>query len=176
MFRNPCSANPPRFGSFQGPPICTINDYFDFYATPHDDRLRLLRLCNNSFASMWLQSMSMSMWRTNVLISMPMVASPSAPPPSWIDLPGDVTASILQRLGVEGMLTNAQKVCTTWWKVCKDPALWRVIDFSNPRQGIFNDEYNVMCRHAVDRSQGQLVDLTIQYFGDDALLDYIVRR
>ncbi|KAG6416727.1 hypothetical protein SASPL_124163 [Salvia splendens] len=60
---------------------------------------------------------------------------------------------------------------STWWKVCKDPASWRVIDFSNPRQGIFNDYYNVMCRR-----QGQLVDLAIQYFGNDALLDYIVHR
>ncbi|KAG6416419.1 hypothetical protein SASPL_123849 [Salvia splendens] len=78
--------------------------------------------------------------------------------------------------GAEGVLKRAQKVCTTWWKVSKDPDLWRVIDFSNPRQGIFNDEYNVMCRRAVDHSQGQLVDLTIHYFGDDALLDYIVQR
>ncbi|XP_047942036.1 putative F-box/LRR-repeat protein 9 isoform X2 [Salvia hispanica] len=173
MYRSASAINPPRFGSFQGPSICTIHDYFDFYATPHDERLRLLRLCNNSFASIWLHSMSM--WKTNVL-PMSVVASSSDPPPSCIDLPRDVTAEILQRLGAEGMLTSAQKVCTTWWKVCKDPALWRVIDFSNPRQGIFNDEYNVMCRRAVDRSQGQLVDLTIQYFGDDALLDYIVHR
>ncbi|KAL1560406.1 putative F-box/LRR-repeat protein 9 isoform X2 [Salvia divinorum] len=43
-----------------------------------------------------------------------------------------------------------------------------------PEDGFFDDEYNVMCRRTVDHSQGQLVDLTIQYFGDDALLDYIV--
>ncbi|KAG6419054.1 hypothetical protein SASPL_121263 [Salvia splendens] len=33
-----------------------------------------------------------------------------------------------------------------------------------------------MCRCVVDCSQGRLVDLTIQYFGDDALMDYIADR
>ncbi|XP_041995882.1 putative F-box/LRR-repeat protein 23 [Salvia splendens] len=114
--------------------------------------------------------------QTNVLlhqIKITVAASSSSPP--WIELPGDVTANILHRLGAEGMLTSAQ-VCATWWKVSKDPSLWRVIDFSNPRQGVFSGEYNVMCRRAVDRSQGQLLDLTVQYFGDNALLDYIVHR
>ncbi|KAG6417086.1 hypothetical protein SASPL_119236 [Salvia splendens] len=37
--------------------------------------------------------------------------------------------------------------------------------------GLFNKEYNAMCRCAVDRSQGQLVDLT-----NDALMDYIANR
>ncbi|XP_047943133.1 putative F-box/LRR-repeat protein 23 [Salvia hispanica] len=177
--------NPPHFGSFQGPPIpkfdgndppagCLnhIYDFFEFYGTPLHEQARLLRICWSGNASRWLQWM-----RANVLLhqtKIPVVASSSSAP--WIELPGDVTANILQRLGAEGVLKSAQKVCITWWKVSKDPDLWRVIDFSNPRQGVFNDEYNVMCRRAVDRSQGQLVDLTIQYFGDDALLDYIVQR
>ncbi|KAG6416681.1 hypothetical protein SASPL_124116 [Salvia splendens] len=98
------------------------------------------------------------------------------PPPQWIELPWDVTADILQRLGSEGMLTSAQQVCTTWWKVCKDPSLWRVIDFSDKKQSPHLNKYTVMCRCAVDRSQGQLVDLTIQYFGGDTLLEYITER
>ncbi|KAL1566591.1 putative F-box/LRR-repeat protein 9 [Salvia divinorum] len=117
--------------------------------------------------------------RNTVLVpnKIPAVASSSAPPlRPWIELPSDVTANILLRLGAEGILTSAQKVCSAWWKVSKDPSLWRVIDFSNPRQGILNDHYNAMCRRAVDRSQGQLVDLTIQYFGDDALMDCIDDR
>ncbi|KAG6416772.1 hypothetical protein SASPL_124210 [Salvia splendens] len=104
------------------------------------------------------------------------VASSSAPPPPWIELPRDVTANILQRLGPEAILSSAQQVCSTWWKVCKDPALWRVIDFSNTMLIDWYTKYNVMCRHAVDRSQGQLVDLTIQNFGGDELIEYIADR
>lgn len=33
-----------------------------------------------------------------------------------------------------------------------------------------------MCRHAVDRSSGGLVDIDIQYFGTDDLLQYIADR
>ncbi|XP_042059436.1 putative F-box/LRR-repeat protein 23 [Salvia splendens] len=36
--------------------------------------------------------------------------------------------------------------------------------------------YNVMCHRAVYRSQVQLVDLTIQNFGDDELIEYIANR
>ncbi|KAG6419590.1 hypothetical protein SASPL_121812 [Salvia splendens] len=152
--------------------LYSVDEYFDFYGTPPNKRRRLLDECREGQASQWLRWM-----RTKVLLTpkkIRVVASSSFPP--WIELPGDITANILQRLGAEEVLRRAQAVCTTWWKVSKDPVLWRVIDFSNPRQGVFNDEYNAMCRCAVDRSQGQLVDITIQYFGDDALMDYIANR
>ncbi|KAL1559970.1 F-box protein SKIP19-like [Salvia divinorum] len=96
--------------------------------------------------------------------------------PPRIELPQDVTTNILHRQGAKSELKCAQKVCTTWWKVSNDPTLWQAIDFSNPRQGVFNDEYNVMCCCAVDRSHGQLVELTIHYFNDDVLFDYIVHQ
>ncbi|KAH6790176.1 hypothetical protein C2S51_005182 [Perilla frutescens var. frutescens] len=105
------------------------------------------------------------------------VSSSSVAPPPWIELPGDVTANILNRLGAEEILKSAQKVCTTWWKVCQDPAMWRVIDL--PKRGICPDEhadYAIMCRRAVDRSQGQLVDLTIDDFADDELINYVADR
>ncbi|XP_057763930.1 putative F-box/LRR-repeat protein 23 [Salvia miltiorrhiza] len=104
-------------------------------------------------------------------------ASPSPPPPPpWIELPGDVTANILQRLGAEAMLRSAQQVCRTWWKVCKDPAMWRVIDLCNIDDMNMFEDYNAMCRRAVDRSQGQLVDLTIDFFGDGELIIYVADR
>ncbi|XP_057763928.1 putative F-box/LRR-repeat protein 23 [Salvia miltiorrhiza] len=103
-------------------------------------------------------------------------ASSSAPPPPWIELPEDVTANILQRLGAKRMLRNAQQVCRTWWKVCKDPALWRVIDLCNPHDIYMNEDYTALCRRAVDRSQGQLVDLTIDCFGDGELIKYVADR
>ncbi|XP_057763923.1 F-box protein SKIP19-like [Salvia miltiorrhiza] len=102
-------------------------------------------------------------------------ASSSAPSPPWIELPGDVTANILQRLGAVGMLRSAQRVCSTWWKVCKDPAMWRVIVLHYPRM---IDTYTAMsmCRPEVDWNQRQLVDLAIDPFGNDELINYVADR
>lgn len=33
-----------------------------------------------------------------------------------------------------------------------------------------------MCRHAVDRSQGELVDINLEYFATDKLLSYVAER
>lgn len=34
----------------------------------------------------------------------------------------------------------------------------------------------IMCRHAVDRSQGGLLEIDLWYFGTDELLNYIADR
>ncbi|KAK4488140.1 hypothetical protein RD792_003882 [Penstemon davidsonii] len=102
------------------------------------------------------------------------VPSTSAPPPPWIELPRDVTANILHRLGAIEILESARGVCTTWRNVCREPAMWRVIDMKN-HGDLLNMPYDlqIMCRHAVDRGQGQLIDINIEYFGTDELLHYI---
>ncbi|KAL8458682.1 hypothetical protein ACS0TY_036257 [Phlomoides rotata] len=97
------------------------------------------------------------------------------PSPQWIELPGDVTANILHRLGAVEILQSAQKVCTTWWRVCQDPAMWQVIHITHDG----DDRYvqiPAVCRRAVDLSQGQLLDLTIKNFGNVELPNYIVDR
>nr|GEW11155.1 hypothetical protein [Tanacetum cinerariifolium] len=66
--------------------------------------------------------------------------------------PPDVMSNILYRVGVINILENAQK----------DP---------NARLPLQD-----MCKHALDRSQGQLVDLTIVDYGDDDLLLYVADR
>ncbi|KAK9070753.1 hypothetical protein SSX86_011155 [Deinandra increscens subsp. villosa] len=89
------------------------------------------------------------------------------PTRNWLDLPSELTANILYRIGVFDILLSAQKVCTAWRKICKDPAMWRVVCLdvaSYPHNNILFDE---MCKHVVDRSQGQLVDITIVEFGYD---------
>ncbi|CAH8273262.1 unnamed protein product [Arabidopsis lyrata] len=93
---------------------------------------------------------------------------------NWAELPAELTSSILLRLGVVEILENAQKVCRSWRRVCKDPSMWRkiVIDNSGNRD-IFKYDLDSMCRHAVDRSQGGLLEIDIEYFGTDKLLDYI---
>ncbi|KAL8113441.1 F-box protein SKIP19-like [Apium graveolens] len=95
---------------------------------------------------------------------------------NWLNLPADITANILHRLGAVEILESAQKVCTAWRKICKDPAMWRVIDMHN--HGCLGDmpyDLDKMCRHAIDRSQGQLVDINIESFGEDELLEYLAQ-
>ncbi|KAF7842922.1 F-box protein SKIP19-like [Senna tora] len=93
---------------------------------------------------------------------------------NWLDLPRDVTSAILLKLGAIEILNSAQRVCTSWRSICKDPLMWRAIDMYNLGD-LFNMPYDleVMCRHAIDRSCGQLVDINIEYFGTDDLLKYI---
>ena len=56
--------------------------------------------------------------------------------------------------------------------------MWRVIYMDFPH---LDSEYKdfAICKHVVDRSQGQLIDLTIGDFGifdDDELLHYFANR
>ena len=96
---------------------------------------------------------------------------------SWAELPSELTSSILSRLSSIDILENAQKVCTSWHRVCKDPAMWRKIVIPRDIGDLVYDlKYVAMCRHAVDRSQGGLVEIDIWYIGTDSLLNYIADR
>lgn len=105
----------------------------------------------------------------------------STPPPSWVELPPEITTIILQKLGTIEILTTVQLVCKTWRSLFFDPAMWRIIDM---RSDMRNDgspwdsfyDLEKICRHAVDRSQGQLIDINIEFFGTDDLLCYIAQR
>ncbi|KAJ9536370.1 hypothetical protein OSB04_un000462 [Centaurea solstitialis] len=97
------------------------------------------------------------------------------PTRNWLELPSDVMDNILFRVGVCDILENAQKVCTAWRKICKVPTMWTVICMD------YSYEYSVdkklaMCKQAVDRSQGQLIDITIGDFGNYELLQYVADR
>ncbi|CAA3025778.1 F-box LRR-repeat 23 [Olea europaea subsp. europaea] len=98
------------------------------------------------------------------------------PPPPWLELPREVTADILQRLGIFDILESAQNVCTTWRNVCKDPSMWRVIDMKNLGRYHLFSYLDTRCRLAVDRSEGQLTEIYIDYFATDELLQYISER
>lgn len=104
-------------------------------------------------------------------------AQPPPPSPPWLELPRDLTANILHRLGTIEILETARKVCTSWWRMFQDPEMWQVIDMKNTsycQETPFCLEK--MCRYAVDRSQGLLNDINIEYFGTDELLQYIAKR
>ncbi|KAL1188340.1 F-box protein SKIP19 [Cardamine amara subsp. amara] len=90
---------------------------------------------------------------------------------NWAELPPELTSSILHRLGAIEMLENAQKVCRSWRRVCKDPSIWRKIDMHY--LGAMYYDLEIMCRHAIDRSQGGLVEIDVWEFGTDELLNYI---
>ncbi|GJU23834.1 putative F-box/LRR-repeat protein 23 [Tanacetum coccineum] len=97
---------------------------------------------------------------------------------NWLELPSDVTANILLRIGMIDIIENAQKVCTLWRKICKDPSMWRVINMRDLlKSSIFNFSVDVkLFKHVIDRSQGQLVDITFVYNNNDALLRYVADR
>ncbi|KAM5566031.1 hypothetical protein ABKV19_019829 [Rosa sericea] len=98
----------------------------------------------------------------------------------WTQLPDVVTASILSRLGGMDILETAQKVCSKWYKTCKDPMMWRIIDMGND---YYMDIRNCrpfywysLCKSAIGRSCGNLVDINIENFGTNSLLRYLAER
>lgn len=95
---------------------------------------------------------------------------------NWLELPRDVTVSILQRLGTIEILESAQKVCTLWRNISKDPSMWNSIDMRNLGDRDTDFDLVKMCSHAIDRSCGHLQDINIEYFGTDKLLAYITQR
>ncbi|PHT55492.1 hypothetical protein CQW23_03978 [Capsicum baccatum] len=107
-------------------------------------------------------------------------SSQIAPPlslPSWVELPPDIMANILERLGVIEILESAQRVCSTWWNVCHNPTMWRVVDLKSDPDNIKTPQVlEEICRVAVDRSQGQLLKLCIENFGNTDLLNYVAER
>ncbi|KAM7271882.1 hypothetical protein ACFE04_031096 [Oxalis oulophora] len=95
---------------------------------------------------------------------------------NWLNLPDDVTAKILTNLGPVEILVTAQKVCPSWRRICKDSSMWRFVNIRNSG-GENNESYmEDMCRYIVDCSDGQLIEITIECFGSDKLLEYIAHR
>ncbi|KAK9048381.1 hypothetical protein SSX86_032656, partial [Deinandra increscens subsp. villosa] len=92
---------------------------------------------------------------------------------NWLELPSDLMVNILQRVGVIDVLENAQKVCTAWREICKDPAMWRVIHMDKSPAPWERSTFQKICKHAVDRSQGQLVDIKMIAFCNHKLLQYV---
>ncbi|XP_061365781.1 putative F-box/LRR-repeat protein 23 [Gastrolobium bilobum] len=102
--------------------------------------------------------------------------SPELETRNWLNLPPDVTSMILLKLGVIEILFRAQFVCTKWWRICEDPGMWRIIDMRIKGLDYLNyiNVMTFMCRLAIDRSCGQLVDITLERFAGNDLLKYIV--
>lgn len=112
------------------------------------------------------------------------MTSPSIPPATphrnWLELPADLTSSILQRLGTVGVLVSARKVCTTWRAICSDPAMWRVVNLGHSSNLNYvygtDSEMEELAKKAVDLSCGELVEFCAEDFASDELLRYVSER
>ncbi|KAI3680976.1 hypothetical protein L6452_35756 [Arctium lappa] len=95
--------------------------------------------------------------------------------PNWLEMPHEIMGGmILQRLGAVEILNSAQKVCTTWRRICKDPAMWKVIELDHYFDFWYEeDDFEELSKQAVHRSCGELIDISLKYFGTDDLLDFI---
>ncbi|XP_057457937.1 putative F-box/LRR-repeat protein 23 [Lotus japonicus] len=96
--------------------------------------------------------------------------------PNWLELPAELTAKILLKLGIIEILTSARLVCPLWWKICKDPLMWRTIDLTNCLWWDSNYPHNELvncCLKAIERSCGHLEDISIKYFGNNQILKCI---
>nr|XP_043618639.1 putative F-box/LRR-repeat protein 23 [Erigeron canadensis] len=92
-------------------------------------------------------------------------------------MPHELMSVILQKLGVVEILNNAQKVCTYWRIVCKDPAMWKVINF--PPDCLELNDWDMLLnlyKQAVFRSSGELIDIKLESLCNDDLLDFISQR
>ncbi|KAK6932113.1 hypothetical protein RJ641_001737 [Dillenia turbinata] len=86
-------------------------------------------------------------------------------------------SSSKEKLGTIEILINAQRVCKLWWKLCKDPAMWRTIDLNDLKYCRDMDlDPEKVARNAVEWSCGELVDISIEDFGTDILMEYITAR
>ncbi|WCJ33225.1 RNI-like superfamily protein [Euphorbia peplus] len=134
-------------------------------------------------ASIFVQGKSLANSFQQNLSSMDAHVSPPSPSEqeessrNWLDLPKDVTMSILLRLGGLDILTSVERVCSTWRNICMEPSMWRKIDM-NYYGDSWDGEESVadLCRRAVDRSAGGLTSIIIEYFESDELLHYIADR
>ncbi|XP_058783578.1 F-box protein SKIP19-like [Vicia villosa] len=95
--------------------------------------------------------------------------------PNWLELPRDVIANILKRLGTIEILTGACQVCPLWWNICKDPHIWRTINMSKLISSRYHhgDDLVKICCKAIERSCGQVEEIEIHHFATDDLLAYI---
>ncbi|KAJ9565914.1 hypothetical protein OSB04_001880 [Centaurea solstitialis] len=96
--------------------------------------------------------------------------------PNWLQMPDEIMGGmIFQRLGAVEILTSVQKVCRNWRRICKDPAMWKVIDMNNRYKGLNTDVYEKLTKQAVHRIRGELIEITLHSFGTDDLLNFISR-
>jgi F-box-like len=96
---------------------------------------------------------------------------------NWAELQRDVLIVIFLKVGLIEVLRAAGSVCRSWRRAAKEePGLWRRLDMTNHGYGCDAFLLTEPTRLAIDRSGGQLEEFLVEYFGDDALLQYLCER
>ncbi|KAI3677940.1 hypothetical protein L6452_37214 [Arctium lappa] len=96
--------------------------------------------------------------------------------PNWLEMRHEIIGIILQRLGVVEILNSAQKVCTTWRRIRKDSAMWKVIELDHYVSFWYEEnDFEELSNQAVHRNCGELIDISLKFLGNDDLLDFISR-
>ncbi|KAF5182149.1 F-box protein skip19 [Thalictrum thalictroides] len=97
---------------------------------------------------------------------------------NWLQLPRDVMFLIFTKLGAIGILYSAQSVCSSWRNLSKESDLFQFIDFRNPWHFLDGNVIDAkkLSKEAVDRSNGNLIEISLEDIGTDELLDYIVDK
>ncbi|XP_023732978.1 putative F-box/LRR-repeat protein 23 [Lactuca sativa] len=94
--------------------------------------------------------------------------------PNWLLMPDELMENILGRLSSVEKLRSAGKLCRTWRRICKDPAMWKVIDIDILLDGCdTNHKIEMLTKQVVDLSCGELIDVSVGGFCTDDLLDHI---
>ncbi|XP_010455875.2 PREDICTED: F-box protein SKIP19-like [Camelina sativa] len=107
----------------------------------------------------------------------PLMMREEEEPRDWTELPSDLTSLILLRVGAVEILENAQKVCKPWRRICENPSMWQKINMRDLGNRRLKDlDFDILCRHAVDLSQGGLLEINLDFFSSDSLLAYIADR
>ncbi|XP_074267273.1 putative F-box protein At4g05475 [Silene latifolia] len=88
---------------------------------------------------------------------------------NWLDLPRDLTLTILKKLEVTEILKSAQFVCKSWYVLCKEPSVRntiRLYDFGESESDLQFEEnkYTGMMVSIVDSNDTDLFNLGIKDF------------
>ncbi|KAF9601249.1 hypothetical protein IFM89_018359 [Coptis chinensis] len=104
-----------------------------------------------------------------------MLAASEGVTTNWLDLPEDVIITIFMKLGPFEVFCSAQGVCSSWRNLAKEPRIFRSIVISRSQWLRFGNYYPNLAKHAVDRSCGQVAEISFDGWDWDCgwFLQYI---
>ncbi|KAJ1427625.1 Leucine-rich repeat domain superfamily [Sesbania bispinosa] len=80
--------------------------------------------------------------------------------PNWLELPREVIANILERVGAIEIVTSVRQVCPLWWDI------WRVIDMGKKEASHYKDEIGLE-----DVLSGEICGIKLSDVGLSAIVD-----
>ncbi|KAL5706868.1 hypothetical protein ACHQM5_024979 [Ranunculus cassubicifolius] len=92
---------------------------------------------------------------------------------NWLDLPRDVLILIFMKLGVFDLLINAQRVCSLWRQVSREPILFRSLDFVGAKNYVRKESHFVrLAMQALLRARPQVIKLSFNDYRITKVLRY----